>query len=67
MKFTDLLKESVSVLWEKEYNHPFVQGIGNGTLPKNNFQYFMKQDYLFLVGFSRAIAIAIGKPRIWIT
>ena len=63
MKLTDKLRDSVADLWQKEIKHPFVQGIANGTLPKKNFQYFMKQDYLFLVEFSRAIAIAIGKSR----
>ena len=63
MKLTDRLRESVDTLWEREFNHPFVQGIADGTLPQKNFQYFMKQDYLFLIEFSRSIALAIGKSR----
>ena len=63
MKLTDMLRQSVDTLWEKEFNHPFVQGIAAGTLPQKKFQYFMKQDYLFLVEFSRSIALAIGKSR----
>jgi len=62
-KFTDKLRQSVGTLWEKEFNHPFVQGIGSGALSQENFQYFMKQDYLFLAEFSRCIAIAIGKSK----
>ena len=62
-KLTDKLRHSVGTLWDKEFNHPFVQGIGSGTLSQENFQYFMKQDYLFLVEFSRCIAIAIGKSK----
>ena len=63
MKLTDMLRQSVDSLWEREFNHPFVQGIANGTLSQKKFQYFMKQDYLFLIEFSRSIALAIAKSR----
>lgn len=46
-------------------NHPFVQGIGNGTLPKSNFAYYVGQDAFFLAAFARAYSIAAAKVGNW--
>ena len=61
MSFTAYLRDKADHLWEREHTHPFVVGIGKGTLPIEMFQYYLKQDYIFLVEFSRAIAIAAAK------
>jgi len=63
LSFTEEIRRKVDPLWRKEQNHPFVLGIGDGTLPVDNFQYYLKQDFAFLMGFSRAIAIAIAKAN----
>lgn len=49
--------------WSAYVEHDFVQQLGNGTLPKANFQHYLKQDYLFLVQFTRAWALAIYKSE----
>lgn len=46
-------------------NHPFVQGIGNGSLPKPNFAYYVGQDAYFLEAFARAYSIAAAKVSDW--
>lgn len=43
----------------------FVQGIGNGTLPKGNFAYYVGQDAFFLEAFARAYSIAAAKVPDW--
>ena len=63
LRFTEEVRRKVDPLWRKEHNHPFVQGIGDGTLAVDKFQYYLKQDFVFLIGFSRAIAIAIAKAN----
>lgn len=47
--------------WQAYVAHDFVQQLGNGTLPKACFQHYLKQDYLFLLQFTRAWALAIYK------
>jgi thiaminase/transcriptional activator TenA len=41
--------------------HAFVQGLGDGTLPPEAFLHYLRQDYVFLIHFSRAWALAITK------
>lgn len=46
-------------------HHPFVQGIGNGQLPKANFAYYVGQDAFFLEAFARAYSVAAAKMPDW--
>ena len=48
-------------MWETEQNHPFVTGIGDGSLPLDKFRYYMRQDYIFLVDYCRTISLAVAK------
>lgn len=45
--------------------HPFVQGIGQGSLPKTKFAYYVGQDAFFLEAFARAYSIAAAKVPDW--
>lgn len=47
--------------WEAYVRHPFVAGLGDGTLPRAAFLHYMRQDYLFLLHFARAWALAVTK------
>jgi len=46
-------------------NHPFVQGIGSGTLPQEKFAYYVGQDAFFLEAFGRAYSIAAARSPDW--
>ncbi len=48
-------------LWATYTHHPFVQGLGDGSLPHAAFLHYLKQDYVFLIHFSRAWALAVTK------
>ena len=60
--FYQLRKDS-GVIWNDYINHPFVKDLGSGSLPKENFQYYLMQDYLFLIQFGRAYALAAYKSE----
>jgi thiaminase/transcriptional activator TenA len=45
--------------------HPFVEGIGDGTLPAETFAYYVGQDAFFLEAFARAYSIAAAKAPTW--
>ncbi len=45
--------------------HPFVTGVGDGTLPVEKFKYYVVQDYAYLIDYSRALALASAlAPRL---
>lgn len=47
--------------WDAYVRHPFVTGLGDGTLPKASFLHYLAQDYVFLIHFARAWALAVVK------
>jgi thiaminase/transcriptional activator TenA len=40
--------------------HPFVTGLGDGTLPRNRFAGYVAQDAFFLEAFARAYALGVA-------
>ena len=61
MKTSERLRLEYSYLWEKLFQHPFVSEMGRGSLPIEKFQFYVKQDYYFLIQYSRVLAIASAK------
>ena len=47
--------------WNAYIAHAFVRAVGDGSLPRACFEHYLKQDYLFLLHFARAYALAIYK------
>jgi thiaminase/transcriptional activator TenA len=41
--------------------HPFVCGLGDGTLPRDRFQFYLRQDYLFLIDYARVLAVCAAR------
>ncbi len=46
-------------------SHPFVRGIGDGSLAKEKFAYYVGQDAFFLEAFARAYSVAAAKAPDW--
>ena len=63
MGFSDELRQKGAPIWDQEKRHPFVTGIGDGSLELEKFRYYMRQDYIFLIDFSRAISLAVAKAQ----
>ena len=61
MTLSERLHEVVAPIWQKTLTHPFVTGLGDGTLPLENFRFYMCQDYVFLIEYSRLLALATAK------
>ena len=55
-KFTDELRLTAAPIWEADLKHPFVRGIADGSLPTEKFKFYLIQDYLFLLDYSRVFA-----------
>ena len=61
MSFFERLKTEASVEWRAYTEHPFIAGLAGGTLPQTAFRHYLVQDYLFLIEFARAYALAVYK------
>ncbi len=59
--FTDRLFKRVEPVWRGYLSHPFVKGIGDGTLDQEKFKHYMRQDYVYLIEYSRLFAIGAAK------
>jgi len=60
-RFTDDLLAQTAQVWEKVHRHPFVRGLGDGSLSVESFRFYMVQDYLFLIEFCRVLALGAAK------
>ena len=63
MRVSQRLREAARPIWDACLRHPFVTGIGDGTLPPEKFRYFMLQDYLYLFDYARVFALGVVKAR----
>ena len=59
--FFAALRDGAGDGWRDYVEHPFVQGLGDGTLPEAAFRHYLIQDYLFLIQFARAYGLAAYK------
>ena len=60
-RFSEELRAAAEPIWAAEHAHPFVRGIGDGTLPAEKFRFFIRQDYPYLIDFVRALALASAR------
>ena len=60
-RFSDRLYRLAQPVWEAQHSHPFVQGIGDGSLDIEKFKFWVRQDYLFLIDYARLLALAVAR------
>ena len=60
-RFSDRLYRRARPVWEAQHGHPFVRGIGDGTLDIEKFKFWVRQDYLFLIDYARLLALAVAR------
>lgn len=56
MLFSARLRKLAEPIWKAQLRHPFVVALGNGTLPKRKFRYYILQDARFLGDLARVFA-----------
>ncbi|MGN8646575.1 thiaminase II [Gracilibacillus sp. HCP3S3_G5_1] len=59
--FTERLWKRVEPIWNSYLEHPFVKGLGDGTLEQDKFKHWLKQDYVYLIDYARLFAIGSAK------
>jgi len=60
-RFTDQLRALAEPIWRAQHDHPFVRAIGEGSIDRDRFAYWVRQDYLFLIDYARLFALATAR------
>lgn len=55
------LRRLADPIWQAQHDHPFVRGIGDGSLDVDRFAFWIRQDYLFLIDYCRLFALAAAR------
>jgi thiaminase/transcriptional activator TenA len=61
MGIFERLRTAASTEWRAYTEHPFTNGMADGSLAEAAFRHYLVQDYLFLIEFARAYALAVYK------
>ncbi|KAG0177211.1 hypothetical protein DFQ28_006407 [Apophysomyces sp. BC1034] len=56
-----LLDSLPAGVWNEFIDHQFVRQMADGTLPRDSFIFYIKQDYLYLQHYARCAALAAYK------
>lgn len=60
-KYSEFLWLSISDIYRAILSHPFIKGLVDGSLDIEKFKYYIAQDFHYLKGFARALAIISAK------
>lgn len=61
MSFAEEIERRALPVRQAILAHPFITGVGDGTLEVAKFKYYVMQDYVYLIDYSRALALASAR------
>ena len=61
MTFCKEVRKECDSLWQASFDHPFVKGIADGTLPIDRFRFYVMQDAYYLSHFAKVQALGAAK------
>ena len=61
--FSSLLRAEADPIWQRIFVNPFLKELRQGTLPIEKFRFYLAQDYLYLEGFARTVAVALALAK----
>ena len=61
MSFADDIEKRALSIRQAILAHPFLSGVGDGSLPLDKFRHYMTQDYAYLIEYSRVLALASAR------
>ncbi|KAA9149827.1 thiaminase II [Amycolatopsis acidicola] len=61
MALSEQLRSAADEIWQAQHAHPFVRGLGDGSLEPERFRFWIRQDYVFLVEYARLLALAAAR------
>ena len=63
MTFSKTAWKLISPIYKSILIHPFNLELTKGTLPREKFQFYIKQDSIYLIDFARALALTAARAN----
>lgn len=63
MTFCEEVRSECDALWQGSFDHPFVKGVADGTLPVEVFKFYVQQDSYYLSHFAKIQALGAVKAQ----
>ncbi|WP_110926777.1 thiaminase II [Bacillus massiliglaciei] len=63
MTFCREIRKETDLYWERSFQHPFVKGIADGSLPMGKFKFYMMQDAYYLKAYTKVLSIMASKAE----
>jgi thiaminase/transcriptional activator TenA len=60
-RLSESLRALAEPIWRAQLEHPFVRGIGRGTVELEQFKHWVRQDYRFLIEYCRLFGLAAAR------
>jgi thiaminase (transcriptional activator TenA) len=57
------MRERADSIWSAQHAHPFVRGVGDGSLDARVFRRYVVQDYLYLIEYGRFFGLACARAQ----
>jgi thiaminase (transcriptional activator TenA) len=61
VSFSAELRAAAEPVWRAQHDHPFVRGIGDGSVDPGRLERWVRQDYRFLVEYCRLFGLAAAR------
>ena len=61
MSFAEDIERKALPIRQAILSHPFITGVGDGTLPVMKFKFYVMQDYVYLIDYARVLALASAR------
>ena len=61
MSFAEDIEQQALPIRQAILAHPFITGVGDGTLPVEKFKHYVMQDYVYLIDYARVLALASAR------
>ncbi|MFB5188886.1 thiaminase II [Alicyclobacillus fastidiosus] len=63
MRFSEELRRDADPIFQSIRNHPFVQGIQQASLGRDQIVHYVQQDYLYLTTYAKVYGLGLAKCR----
>ena len=59
--FAQRMRKAADLVWEEGYQQPFIRELGEGTLQRERFAFYLLQDFRYVNYYARVHALGLAK------